>query len=66
MSRTNIKIKPSRVGTLRKIAAREGAINDEGKISVAWMKRKLNSPRTSTRVKKKLNFALNARKWNRG
>ncbi|ARM70990.1 hypothetical protein pVco7_gp001 [Vibrio phage pVco-7] len=58
-----IKIKPSKVGTLRAIARREGAINDEGKISVSWMRKKMSSPRTSAAVKKKLNFALNARKW---
>lgn len=58
-----IKIKPSKVGSLREIASREGAINDEGKISVKWMRQKMSSPRTSAAVKKKLNFALNARKW---
>lgn len=60
---SEIKIKPSKVGSLRAIAKREGAINDEGKISVAWMRKKMSSPRTSAAVKKKLNFALNVRKW---
>lgn len=60
-----IEIKKSKQGTLRAIAKREGAMNDEGKISVAWMRRKMASPNTSPAVKKKLNFALNARKWNR-
>lgn len=61
---STIKIKPSKVGSLREIARREGAINDEGKISVAWMRKKLSSSKTSAAVKKKINFALNARKWN--
>lgn len=60
-----IKIKPSKVGSLREIAKREGAVNSEGKISVSWMKKKMSSPRTSPAVKKKINFALNARKWNK-
>ncbi|UOX40309.1 hypothetical protein [Vibrio phage PhiImVa-1] len=59
-----IKIKPSKVGSLRAIARREGAINDKGQISVAWMRKKMSSPKTSPAVKKKINFALNARKWN--
>lgn len=61
---SDIKIKPSKVGTLRALAKKEGAMNSEGKISVAWMRRKLASPKTSPAVKKKINFALNARKWN--
>lgn len=56
-----IKIKPSKVGSLRAIAKREGAVNSEGKISVSWMRKKMNDPNTSAAVKKKLNFALNAR-----
>lgn len=60
---SEIKIKPSKVGSLRAIAQREGAVNDQGKISVKWMRDKLNNPRTSTAVRKKLQFALNARKW---
>lgn len=61
----SISIKPSRVGSLRAIAKREGAVNSEGKISVSWMRKKMNNPKTSAAVKKKLNFALNARKWNK-
>lgn len=61
---SEIKIKPSKIGSLRAIAKREGAINDEGKISVAWMRKKMSSPTTSLTIKKKLNFALNSRKWN--
>ena len=61
----SISIKPSRVGSLRTIAKREGAVNAEGKISVSWMRKKMNNPKTSAAVKKKLNFALNARKWNK-
>lgn len=60
----SISIKPSKVGSLRAIAKREGAVNSEGKISVAWMRKKLASKQTSSAVKKKINFALNARKWN--
>lgn len=61
---SDIKIKPSKVGTLRSIAKREKAMNQEGKISVAWMRKKLADDNTSPVIKKKLNFALNARKWN--
>ena len=60
----SISIKPSKVGSLRAIAKREGAVNAEGKISVARMRKKLASKQTSSAVKKKINFALNARKWN--
>lgn len=59
-----IKIKPSKIGSLRAIARSEGAVNENGKISVSWMRRKLKDPKTSTAVKKKINFALNAREWN--
>lgn len=59
---SEIKIKPSRVGTLRALAKKEGAMNSEGKIKVSWLKKKANS--SDERIRKKAQFALNARKWN--
>ena len=59
-----IKIKPSKIGSLRAIARSEKAVNEDGKISVSWMRRKLKDTKTSTAVKKKINFALNTREWN--
>lgn len=54
-----IKIKPSKKGTLRKtMHAEEGK-----KLSVAAMRKKMNSSHTSPAMKKKLVFAMNARKW---
>ena len=59
--RSPIMIKKSREGSLRRIAAREGGIKKDGDISVAWMNRKLANPKTSTAVKRKVQFAKNAR-----
>lgn len=54
----DIKIKPSKVGSLTRIAKRDGGYKD-GNISRTWMRDKMKSPRTSAAVKKKINFALN-------
>lgn len=54
-----ISIKPSREGSLRRIAKEEGGIMENGKISREWMRKKMRDPNTSPAVKKKINFALN-------
>ena len=59
MKKDKIKIKPSEEGSLKAIAKREGGMLKNGKISRAWMRKKLKNPRTSAAVKKKLNFAIN-------
>lgn len=59
----SIMIKPSKEGSLTAIAKREGGMGKDGKISAEWMRSKMNNPKTSGAVKKKLNFAMNARKW---
>lgn len=58
-----IEIKKSKQGSLRKIAKRAGAIKEDGTISMEWINSKLNSPNTSEPVRKKLQFAKNARSW---
>ena len=60
-TRSPINIKKSEEGSLRRIAQREGGIKKNGDISVAWMNRKLKNPRTTEAVRKKLQFAKNAR-----
>ena len=59
MAQDKINIRPSEEGSLRRIAQREGAIKRDGQISRAWMRKKLNNPRTKPSTKKKINFALN-------
>lgn len=56
---SEIKIKKSRLGSLTAIAKREGGMTSDGKISKAWARKKMRSPRTSAAVKKKINFFLN-------
>lgn len=58
-----IKINPKMDGSLTRIAKRDGGLKQNGEISVAWMRKKMANPKTSASTKKKLNFALNARKW---
>lgn len=58
--RSPIMIKKSREDLLRKQAAREGGLKSDGKISVAWMNKKLSNPRTSKAVKRRVQFAKNA------
>ena len=55
-------IKPSKVGSLTRIAKKEGAVSKSGKISKSWARKKMNNPKTSTAVKKKINFMLNMNK----
>ena len=54
-----IEIKPSKVGSLRAIASREGALKKDGQINKTWARKKLASPKTTPAVKKKINFFLN-------
>lgn len=49
-------------GTLEKIAAREKGLNRDGTISVAWARKKLKDPKTTTTVKRRINFFLNVLK----
>ena len=48
-----------KAGSLRRIAAKEGGIKSDGKISVQWARKKLRDPRTPAVTKRKLNFFLN-------
>lgn len=60
---SEIKIKPSKQGSLTAIAKKSNAMTKSGKIDPSWMAKKMKSSKTSPAVKKKINFALNARKW---
>ncbi|WP_438967003.1 hypothetical protein [Flavobacterium sp.] len=44
-------------GALRKMAAQSGGITKKGTISKEWMDKKLSSPRTSTKVKRRIILA---------
>lgn len=57
--KNKIKIDDDKIGTLRMIAKKEGAIKSNGEISRVWARNKMNNPRTSASVKKKINFMLN-------
>lgn len=58
-----IRINPAEEGSLTRIAKREGGIGANGKIKMDWLNRKINNPRTSEAVRKKAQFAKNARKF---
>lgn len=60
---SNIYIKPSKRGSLMRIAKKEGEVNSDGKISRNWMEKVKNSEKSSPGLKKKVNFAINAGKW---
>jgi hypothetical protein len=55
-----IKIKPSKVGTLRKATKTPKGKN----IPMSTLQAKKNS--SDPAMRKKANFAINARKWNKG
>ena len=55
-------IKPSKRGSLLKIARKEAGVNKSGQIKKEWARKKMNAPQTSDAVKKKLNFYLNFNK----
>ena len=58
-AKSKIRIEPSEVGSLRRIAQRDGGMKRSGEISKAWARKKMKDPKTSGAVKKKLNFFLN-------
>lgn len=60
--KSNINIAPDKVGSLRKIAQRDGGLKSNGEVSKAWARKKMNSPRTAESTKKKINFFLNFNK----
>ena len=47
------------MGSLTEIAKREGGITKQGKVSLAWAKKKIKSPRIHASTKKKLQFFIN-------
>ena len=55
-------IKKSKRGTLRAIAAREGGILPDGRVSKTWARRKLAAPGTHKSTKRKIRFFLNFNK----
>lgn len=58
----DIKIKPSKEGSFTAIAKRDGGIDKEtGKIKESFIDKELHSK--DPKVRKKANFAKNARKW---
>lgn len=57
-----IRIKPSKQGSLKAIAKREGALKKNGEINRTWARKKMANPKTSAATKKKLNFFLNLSK----
>ncbi|WP_438967273.1 hypothetical protein [Flavobacterium sp.] len=50
-------------GALRRMASQSGGITKKGTISTAWMDKKLSSPRTSTKVKRRINLAKTFAKY---
>lgn len=59
-----IFIKPSKKGTFTKYAKRKGMTDEEGKITGEAIEEGLNSKNPA--IRKKANFAKNARKWSKG
>lgn len=49
-------------GALENLAKREGGLNKDGSISVTWARKKLKDPKTSVKVKQRINFFLNVLK----
>ncbi len=60
--KADIKIAPSKIGSLTTIAKRDGGMNKNGEISKSWARQKMNNPKTSAATKKKINFFLNFNK----
>ena len=56
------RIQKAKEGSLRRIAAREGGIKADGRISKTWARRKLSQPGTHKSTKKKILFFLNFNK----
>ena len=61
--KSNIKIKPSRVGSFTAWAKRKGLLNRDGSVGRRAISAGLKSKSSS--IRKKANFARNARKWKR-
>lgn len=59
-----IFIKPSKRGTFTKYAKAKGMTDEEGKITTEAIDEGLKS--TNPAIRKKANFARNARKWAKG
>ncbi len=59
MAKSLIKIAPSKVGSFRAIAKKDGGLNPDGSINKNWARRKLSNPDTPASTKKKANFFLN-------
>ena len=52
-------IKPSKVGSLRAIARKEGGLQQDGSINKNWARKKMSDPNTPASTKKKINFFIN-------
>ena len=61
-TRKSPMIKPSQVGSLRRLAARDGGLKKDGEINRSWARKKMANPKTSASTKKKINFFLNFNK----
>lgn len=59
-----IFIKPSKKGSFTKYADKKGMTDDEGKVTPEAIQTGLKSK--SPAIRKKANFARNAKKWNKG
>lgn len=57
-----IVIKPSKVGSLKAIAKRDGGLKKNGEIKKSWAKAKMANAKTPPATKKKINFFLNLNK----
>lgn len=60
--KSKIEISPKEVGSLTRIAKREGGMKKNGEINKTWARKKMSNPKTSPEVKKKINFFLNFNK----
>ena len=56
------RIRDAKEGSLRRIAARDGGIKADGRISKTWARRKLQQPGTHKSTKRKILFFLNFNK----
>lgn len=59
-----IFIKPSKRGSFTKYAAKQGMVDEEGKITTEAVEEGLKS--TNPAIRKKANFAKNAKSWAKG
>lgn len=61
--KSKIKIKPSRVGSFKAWARRKGLLDKDGSVGMKAIRAGLKSKSAS--IRRKANFANNARKWKR-